>query len=118
MGNSRRKSGNTAVLRFLNRYRVHVEGTRSGPIKRNLRLRVGPLRGNFGRSRLRQISLILDYEIIRRKSDVKSLLFHFYGLLLKNPALDGGLIGCPSLLHGDISVGDFQPNLILELLAP
>ena len=118
IGNSRRGPGYPAVLSFLNGYLIHFEGARSGPIKSNLRLRVCPLRGNFGRSRLGQIGLILDHEIIRRKSDVESLLFHFYGLLLKNAALDGSLVRRPSLLHGDISVGDFQANLILELLAP
>jgi hypothetical protein len=45
-------------------------------------------------------------------------LFDFYGLLLKNAALNSGLVPCPSLLHGNIGVGDFQANLILELLAP
>jgi hypothetical protein len=44
-------------------------------------------------------------------------LFYFYGLLLQNAALDRGLIRRPSLLHGDIRVGDFQADLILELLA-
>ena len=81
-------------------------------------LRVRPFRGNFGGSRLCQIGLILDHEIIGRKPDVEGLLFHFYGLLLKNAALDGGFISRPSLLHSDIGVGDFQANLILELLAP
>ena len=68
--------------------------------------------------RLCQIGLILDHQIIGRKPDVESLLFHFYGLLLKNTALDGGVISRSSLLHSDIGVGDFQANLILKLLAP
>jgi hypothetical protein len=54
--------------------------------------------------------LTLDHEIIRRKSDVKSLLFHSYGLVLKNAALDGGLVSSRSLPHGDVSVGDFERN--------
>jgi hypothetical protein len=62
--------------------------------------------------------LILDHEVVRRKSDVESRLFHVNRLLLKNAALDGCLVRCPRLLHGDISVGDFQAHLILELLAP
>jgi len=33
-------------------------------------------------------------------------------------ARDGGFISGTSLLHGAISVGYFQANLILELLAP
>ena len=114
----RRRPGYTAVLGFLNRYLIDLESACSGSIKRNLRFCVSPFRGNFGRLGLGEKSLILDHEIIRRKSDVESLLFHFYGLLLKNAALYGSLVRRPSLLHGDISVGDFQAHLILELLAP
>src|SRR5258708_34706803 len=107
MGNSRRGPGYTAVLRFLNRYLINFEGAGSSTIKSDLRLCVRPLRGNLGRSRLCQKALLLDHQIICRKSDVESLLFHFYGLLLKNAALDGGLVRRPGLLHSDISVCDF-----------
>jgi len=107
-----------AVLSFLNGDLINVESARSGPIESNLRLRVRPLRGNFTRLRLRQKGLILDYEIVCCKSHIKSLLFHLYGLLLKNAALDGGVVSRPGLLHGYIGVGDFQTNLILELLSP
>jgi hypothetical protein len=113
----RRWPGDTAVLRFLNRYLIDLESACSGSIKSNLRLCVRPLGGNLGRSRLGQISLILDYQIIRRKPDVKGRLFHVYGLLLQNAALDRGFVRSASLLHRDISVGDFQAHLILELLA-
>ena len=116
-GDSRR-ARHTPVLSFLNRYLINVEGAGSRPIKSNLRLRVRPLRGYFTGLRLCQKGLILDHGIIRRKSDVKSLLFHFYRLLLKNAALDGGIVSRPGLLHGYIGVGDFQTNLILELLSP
>ena len=118
MRDSCRCPGDTTVLCFLNRYLIHVESACSGSIKSYLCLCVSALRGHFGRSRLRQIGLILDHEIIRRKSDVESLLFHSYGLLLKNAALNSGLVRRPSLLHGDIRIGDFQAHLILELLAP
>src|SRR5580704_5154592 len=84
----RRTPRNTTVLRFLNRYLVNFESACSGAIKCNLRLCVSAFGGNFGRLRLRQIGLILDHEIIRRQPDVKGLLLHFYGLLLKNAALD------------------------------
>ena len=113
----RRSSGNSAVLSLLNRYLIYLQRTGSGSIKGNLRFCVGPFGGNFRRSRLGQVGLILDNEIIRRKSNVKSRLFHIYGLLLKNAALDRGLVSRPSLLHGDIRIGDFQAYLILELLA-
>ncbi len=73
-----------AVLRFLNRYLIHVERACSGPIKSKPRLRVRPLRGNFRGSRLCQVRLILDDEIIGGKSDVKSRLFHIYGFELNN----------------------------------
>ena len=113
----RRSSRNTAVLRLPNRYLIYRKGPVSSAIKHNLRLCVNPFRGNFGRLRLGENSLILDHEIIRGKSDVESLLFHFYGLLLKNVALNGSLIRRPSLSHGDIGVCDFQTSVILELPA-
>ena len=117
MRDRRRRPRNVAILRLLNRYMVRVERARSGSIESHLRFCVSSSRGNFRRSRLGQKSLILDHEIIRGESDVKSCLFYFYGLLLQNAALDRGLIRRPSLLHGDIRVGDFQADLILELLA-
>jgi hypothetical protein len=117
IGNSRRGPGYAAALRFLNGYLIYFERAGSGAIERDHGLRVRPFRGHFRGLRLRQIGLILDHHIIRRQADVKGLLFHFYGLLLKNTALDGGFVSGSSLLHGDISVGYFQANLVLELLA-
>lgn len=107
-----------AVLRFLNGYVIHFERTRGRSIESNHGFYVRPFRCNFGGSRLCQIGLILNHLIVGRKADIKGFLFDFDGLLLKNTALDGGFVSGPSLLHGYISVGNFQSNLILELLVP
>ena len=114
---SRSRAEYTAVTRFLYGYLIYCERARGGPIERDHGLCVRPFRGNFGGLCLCQIGLILDHHIVGRKADVKGLLFYFYGLLLKNTALNGGFVSGPSLLHGYIGVGHFQANLILELLA-
>ena len=97
---------------------IHFKCPGEGPLERDLCLGVRSLGGDFGRLRLGQEGLVLNYRKVRRKSDLKGLQFHFHGLLLKNAALDRGLVRCPSLPQGDICIGDFQANLILELLAP
>src|SRR4029077_11499038 len=111
-------TGDAALVGFVDRHVIRLEDSTRRSFQRYSGFRIGSLGGHLSGPSLGEITLVLDHQKVGRDSDVELLLLYRDRFLLQYPALHGGFVGGARLLHRHLSVGDFQPRLVFQLLPP